>query len=135
MVSQIRIDKVAWICIRNKKVLCVRSKGKEQFFMPGGKREWEETDIQTLARELREELCITLHTDSICYYGTFEAPAASDQAAGTMLRETCYTATYNGLLSPQSEIAEIGWFGYEDKNTLTPLGIVLREDLHIKGLI
>lgn len=135
MVSQIRIDKVAWICIRNKKVLCVRSKGKEQFFMPSGKREGNETDVQTLARELREELCITLNTDSVCYYGTFEAPAASDQMAGTMLRETCYMATYKGLLYPQSEIAEIAWLGYEDKNTLTPLGIILREDLHVKGFI
>jgi hypothetical protein len=28
---------------------------------------------------------------------------------------TCYTADYDGVLTPTSEIAEIAWLGYADK--------------------
>ncbi len=135
MNSIVRIDKVAWICIRDKRVLCVRSRWKHQFFMPGGKREWDETDAQTLSRELFEELGIILDPFTLCYYGTFEAQAASDQIAGTMLRETCYTAEYVWELSPQAEIEEIGWFDYDAKTTLTPLGQLLWDDLRTRKLI
>ena len=50
------IDKVAWIHIKDKKILATLSKGKKVFYIPGGKREGDETDEQTLFREIKEEL-------------------------------------------------------------------------------
>ncbi|MFA0122432.1 NUDIX hydrolase, partial [Vibrio sp. 10N.261.48.A2] len=40
------IDKLAWIFIKDGKLLMVRSKGKELFYLPGGKREAGESDEQ-----------------------------------------------------------------------------------------
>ena len=37
------IDKLGWIYIKNKKLLGVRSKGKDVYYIPGGKRERGET--------------------------------------------------------------------------------------------
>lgn len=53
------IDKVGGIIIKNKKVLVVRKKTKEnfpEFIIPGGKREIGETDVETLQREIQEEV-------------------------------------------------------------------------------
>ena len=53
------IDKVGGIIIKNKKVLVVRKKTKEnfpEFIIPGGKRETGETDVETLQREIQEEV-------------------------------------------------------------------------------
>ncbi len=56
------IDKVAWIHLDQGTVLSTRSKGEDVYYLPGGKREPGETDIDMLTREVREEL--TAHTDS-----------------------------------------------------------------------
>ena len=53
------IDKVGGIVIKDKKVLVVRKKTKEnflEFIIPGGKRESGETDLDTLQREMQEEV-------------------------------------------------------------------------------
>ena len=50
------IDKIAWIRLADGKILSTRSRGKDVYYLPGGKREAGETDVQTLVREIREEL-------------------------------------------------------------------------------
>ncbi|MFD2512564.1 NUDIX domain-containing protein [Pontibacter locisalis] len=54
------IDKLAWIEIRDGKILSTRSKGRTKYYIPGGKREAGETDFQALYREIQEELSINL---------------------------------------------------------------------------
>ena len=49
------IDKLVWVLIKDGKLLAVRSKGKELFYLPGGKREIGESDVDALAREIQEE--------------------------------------------------------------------------------
>ncbi len=61
------IDKLAWIFIKDGKLLMVRSKGKELFYLPGGKREAGESDEQALVREIKEEISVDLVPDSIKY--------------------------------------------------------------------
>ena len=40
------IDKIAWIRLEDGKVLSKRSRGKDVYYLPGGKREPGETDGQ-----------------------------------------------------------------------------------------
>ncbi len=47
------IDKLAFIYVKDKKVLVTLSKGKDIWYLPGGKREENETDIQALTREVK----------------------------------------------------------------------------------
>jgi 8-oxo-dGTP diphosphatase len=48
------IDKLAWIYIENKHLLSTRSKGKDTYYIPRGKRELGETDQEALLREIKE---------------------------------------------------------------------------------
>ena len=40
------------------------------FYIPGGKREGAESDLQTLLREIREELAVTLIPETVRPAGT-----------------------------------------------------------------
>lgn len=47
------IDKIAWIYLKEGKILATLSKGKDTYYIPGGKKEGNETDEETLEREIR----------------------------------------------------------------------------------
>ena len=66
------IDHVSLVDIKDKKILLCRSKGKTQWQLPGGKRETDETDEQTLIRECNEELGITINPQTIKFYDQIE---------------------------------------------------------------
>lgn len=97
------IDKMAFIEIRNRKVLETCSYGKEKWYIPGGKRDGNESDHEALIREVKEELLVDLIPETIKHYGTFEAQAHG-KPEGTVVRMTCYTAKYNGELKPSAEV-------------------------------
>lgn len=128
------IDKIAWIYIEDKKVLCTRSKGKEKYYSPGGKREQGETDEETLIREVKEEVSVDIKKDTIQYYGTFEAQADGKEE-GVIVKMTCYTAEYKGNLQPSSEVEEINFLNTSDMNKISLAGKLIFEDLKKKGLI
>ena len=68
-----KIDKIALIYIKDKKILSTLSKGKDTYYLPGGKREESESDEETLIRECKEELTIDINKNTIKYYETIEA--------------------------------------------------------------
>lgn len=68
------IDTVAWVRIEGGRILCARPRGKDVFYIPGGKREGAETDLQTLLREIEEELTVGLIRETVVHAGTYETP-------------------------------------------------------------
>lgn len=128
------IDKIAWIYIKNKKILSTLSKGKDKYYIPGGKREQYENDIETLVREIKEELSVDILTDSVRYYGAFKAQAHGKKE-GIVVKMSCYMADFNGELKEDSEISKIVWLTYNDLDKISPVDKLIFEDLHTKGLI
>lgn len=129
------IDKPAWICIKDKKVLMARSHGQEVFYTPGGGREEGETSEQALIREVKEELLVDLVPETIQLYGIFSAPAHG-RPEGTVVQMTCYTADYVGELQVDDvEIAEFAWFTSNDMDKLSAVGLIVFNDLLQKNLI
>src|SRR5437667_11422262 len=114
------IDKLAFIYLKDKRVLETLSKGKDTWYIPGGKRETGETDIEALTREVKEELNVELVPETIEYYGTFEA-VAHGKPEGTFVRMTCYAALFEGELQPSSEVEQIAFFTYADKPKTSPV--------------
>ncbi len=112
------IDKLAWIHIKDRKVLGARSKGKEAYYLPGGKRETGESDQQALVREIREELTVALVPETIEFVGKFAAQAHS-KPEGVMVEMTCYSGDYEGTLRADAEIAELVWLTHTELVWLT----------------
>ncbi|MBQ1289362.1 MAG: NUDIX domain-containing protein [Erysipelotrichaceae bacterium] len=128
------IDKIALIYLKNGKILTTLSKGKDTYYLPGGKREGSETDAETLIRELREELSIQILPETIMPYGVFEAQAHG-KAEGVLVRMSCYTAEFEGEPKPANEIAELDWFTYKDKEKTSAVDQIIFDDLKQKGLL
>ena len=128
------IDKVAFIYLANGKILSTRSKGKDKYYIPGGKRENNETDIETLMREIKEELSVDIIDSSVKLYGVFEAQAHG-KAEGVIVRMTCYTADFAGELKADSEISEILWLTVADIEKVSPVDKLIFKELHNNVLI
>ncbi|WP_343705929.1 NUDIX domain-containing protein [Flavobacterium sp.] len=130
----IEIDKIALIKIENGQILSTRSKGKNKYYIPGGKRENNETDEQTLVREIHEELNVEIIPKSVQYIGTFKAQ--SDGAAkGIMVKMTCYKADYNGIPKESNEIEEIKWLNYKDLDIISEVDKIIFKHLNESGLL
>lgn len=123
------IDTVAWVHVEHGRILCARPRGKDVFYVPGGKREGTETDLQTLRREITEELTVTLLPGTVRHVGTYQA----GQPDGLVVRMSCYTAGYTGTLAASSEIDELAWFRYSDRPQVPPVDQLLFDDLHAAG--
>lgn len=128
------IDKLAWIYIENKHLLSTRSKGKDTYYIPGGKREPGETDQETLLREIKEELDIDLHPETIAFFGQFEAQAHG-KPEGTLVRMRCYTAEFSGAIRAAAEIEEVLWLQYTDRENSSPVDRLIFDVLKEKNLI
>jgi len=128
------IDKLAFIYVQNGKLLVTLSKGKDVWYIPGGKREAGETDEQALIREVKEELTVDIVPETIKRYGVFEAQAHG-KTEGTIVRMTCYTAEFDGNLQPSNEIEESDFFEYGQMNMTSVVDHLIFNDLKLKGLV
>lgn len=128
------IDKLAYIYIKDKQILMTLSKGKDTYYIPGGKRDEGETDIEALSREVKEELTVSIVPEIVKHYGTFEAQAHG-KPTGTIVRMTCYEADFEGEFQPSSEIQDIAYYTYAQRDIVGPVDQIIFDDLKEKGLI
>ncbi|WP_205718529.1 NUDIX domain-containing protein [Actinomadura sp. WMMA1423] len=126
------IDKIAWIRLEGGRILSTRSHGKDVHYLPGGKREPGETDLDTLVREIDEELAVAIVPATAAHLGTFRAQAHG-HAEGVTVQMTCYTADHRGEPAPSNEIAEVTWLTYADRDRVSPVDQIIFDHLHESG--
>ncbi|WP_374227257.1 NUDIX domain-containing protein [Streptomyces sp. JJ66] len=138
------IDTVAWIHVRDGRILTARTKGRTLFYIPGGKRHAGERDLDTLVREAEEELTVRLLPHTAAHFGTYQAPvdddagAADDAAGGGGVRTVlmaCYTADHLGTPAAAGEIAELAWLTYADRERTPPVDRLVFDQLYADGLL
>ena len=129
-----QIDKLAWLAIRDRRLLCVRSHGKTLFYIPGGKRDPGESDQAALLREITEELTVRLAPASLRLAGDFEAQADGKQA-GVRVRLRCFFGEGEGTPTPAAEIAEQAWLTSQDSHRLSPSAALVMAWLRQQDLI
>ncbi|QXJ20048.1 NUDIX domain-containing protein [Actinomadura graeca] len=125
------IDKLAWIHLDGGRILGARSRGKDVFYLPGGKREPGESDADALVREVREELTVDLLPGTLEHFGTWEAEAHGH--GGVTVRMTCYTGGHTGRPAPGGEVEEVAWLTYADRDRVSPVNRLIFDDLHAAG--
>lgn len=124
-------EKVAWVLVRDGRVLVTRNHGVDLFYFPGGKREPGESDAETLAREIDEELRSRVDPATMTHVGTFETRREHD--GRPEFRMICYTAEYSGPLLPSREVAESDWFGYGDRARVSTVDQMVFDMLRDSG--
>lgn len=128
-----QVLKIALIEIKDRRIRFVQSRGKDFLLFPGGKPEPGEGDLDTLERELREEMCVRLDRRSVEYLGTYSAPMIDQEGIVTI---RCYRGTYEGEPSPGMEVEEIDlWLSSADGDKTTPAGVLVLKDFKERGLI
>ena len=125
------VKAVAWLHWKDARVLCVRSKGKDKFYIPGGKYEAGESDMEALTREIKEELGVKLFEDAEELV-TIRAPAHGYSEL-TTVEMRCFRARYAGVLGANSEIAELAWLSFEERGRCAPAAKLAIEYLQNAG--
>ncbi len=105
------MEKIAWVLVRDGRLLVARNRGLEVFYLPGGRRELNESHAACLVREAMEELSVRISPSTMQLVAEVTSPR--DGGLG-LVRMTCYTAEYVGDLVPANEIVEVGWFTLAD---------------------
>ena len=124
------IDKVAWVHVEQGRVLSTRSRGKDVYYLPGGKREPGERDEACLRREIQEELAVDIQTATLRKLGVFEAQAHGKPMP---IRMACYDAEYAGVLRASAEVEEFVWLVYADRERCAPVDQIIFEWLRDRG--
>ena len=128
------IDKIAWLELADGRILSTRTRGRDVYYLPGGKREPGESDVETLTREVAEELSVRIDPATAVHEGTFEAQAHG-HSEGVVVRMTCYSAAHDGTPVPTSEIEEVRWLSYEDRRLVSAVDQIIFDHLHETGRV
>lgn len=117
------IDKVGGVILQDKKILVQRKKNnREECIIPGGKREGNETDFETLKRELEEELDILLEDSE--YLGTYYDVAVFSNKP---IKVATYLTKTSGKIKCKNEIKEAIWIDRNYKKQGIKLGSILEK--------
>ncbi len=105
----------------------VRARGRDVLYLPGGKAEPHETDVQAAIREAREEVRLDLTEADLELFGTV-TEAAHGQGEGTMVAMTLFTVRPGGALDAASPVAsaevdEVEWVTSADADRCPPAGV------------
>ena len=85
-----------------------RSRGKQGFFLPGGKRNPEESDHAALQREILEELSAEIDPGSLQAFKHY-VEQAFEEPDGVKVSLRTYLGVLTRSPVPTNEIAEIRW--------------------------
>lgn len=102
------ILKIGLAVIDGDRLLLVKKRNSEFYILPGGKPEQGESDIETLSREIDEELGCRIASDRLLFLGTFSDEVAGMPDARVTIR--LYAGTLIGTPSPRSEIDSLVWW-------------------------
>lgn len=118
-----KIDKVGGVILQGKNLLVVKKRttdNRQEYIIPGGKREGNETDFETLKRELAEEIQVDLVEAKP--FGGFDDIAIFENIP---IHIEVYLSTIVGTPACDSEIKELVWIDKDYEKKGIKLGSVL----------
>jgi 8-oxo-dGTP pyrophosphatase MutT (NUDIX family) len=125
-------DKIAWILIRERKLLVGRNERATRFYLPGGGREDGETDLQVLEREIAEELSVRIDNSTALHVAT--VVARRDNSEDDLVY-IAYSAEHHEEPRPSMEVVELAWVTTADGDRVTDAERQIMAILHGRGLV
>lgn len=125
-------DKIAWVQIKDRRLLVGRNKGAQRFYLPGGAREAGETDVQALAREVEEELGVRIDPATARHIGTYVAQRDNSQDCLIFI---AYSADHEGEPVASMEVAELAWITSSNGDLVTDAARQLMDTLVQRDVI
>ncbi|MGI8627184.1 MAG: aminotransferase class I/II-fold pyridoxal phosphate-dependent enzyme [Geodermatophilaceae bacterium] len=112
------LESVGWLRIRDGRLLVVRTKGNDAFYLPGGKPEPGEDPVTALVREVDEELGLQLRGESL--QEAFTVEDAAHGLPGQRVRMRCFTGPATGQPQARAEIEALDWVSNADEARCAP---------------
>ncbi|MBT1541448.1 NUDIX domain-containing protein [Curtobacterium flaccumfaciens pv. flaccumfaciens] len=105
----------------------VRARARDVLYLPGGKAEPHETDVEAAVREAYEETGLRLTAADVEPFGVVFEPAHG-QAPGTMVAMTLFLVRPGGPLDSatpvaSAEVDEVEWVTSADAGRCPPAGV------------
>lgn len=107
------IEVVTLLHILEGRLLMARSRGRNGFYLPGGKIDAGETAIEALHREIREELSAEIVEGSLVPFGHY-VEQAFGQPEGVMVSARAFVGSLNRAPIASNEIDELRYFTAEE---------------------
>ena len=112
----------------------VTARGREVYYLPGGKIDAGESAAEAAAREAREEVSLVL--DPAALIELFEVRTlAHGEPDGRMVHMTVFRAETEAEPRPSAEVGAIHWATTDDAGRCPPAGRAVLERLTALGLI
>ena len=124
------------VVVKGDKLLLAYSKNKKAWYLPGGKIDDGESSLETLQREIFEELNIVLNVERLKYYCHITAPAYGEEPP-IIMEQDCFIYQLNEKIEPKNEIGEVRFFDikmYQSEPAQVP-GVLLLFDKLIKDKV
>ena len=124
------------VVVKGDKLLLAYSKNKMAWYLPGGKIDEGESSLETLQREIFEELNIVLNAERLKYYCHITAPAYEEEPP-IIMEQDCFIYQLNEKIEPKNEIGEVRFFDikmYQSEPAQVP-GVLLVFDKLIKDKV
>ncbi|MGS2740041.1 NUDIX hydrolase [Sinomicrobium pectinilyticum] len=112
MGNDIALPTTGLIVVRDHKLLLAYSNNKNAWYLPGGKVDKGETSLQSLIREIREELNIEIIPEKLSYYCHISAPAYGENTS-VIMEQDCFFYELTGEVKPGNEIGAVKFFNLE----------------------
>lgn len=103
-------ERISAIIVKDKKMMLVTGYDEKDAWTPGGKPDNDESELEALKREVKEELDVEV-TNAKSYYN-YEGKERNGQILPS--NEHCYLVEYEGEPTPQKEITKVLWYDRAD---------------------
>ncbi|MBS1915811.1 MAG: NUDIX domain-containing protein [Bacteroidetes bacterium] len=125
------------VVVNQGKLLLAFSNNKQAWYLPGGKIDNNETAVEALIREIREELNIELNEPGLKFYIHISATAFGE-VTGIIMEQDCFLYELKETPRPSAEIKDIRYFNcydYSFEEKQVPGVIMILEKLKKDGLV
>ena len=111
---------MTWVCLRGDLLLAVRPVGVDRYYLPGGLPEAGESWMDTVVREVWEEVAVELDRATLEQVAEVAGPAHG--RPGQLARLVAFRGNGTGEpIGQPPEIDHCTWLGPGDRHLLAPL--------------